>query len=110
MSYWSRKSRSTTTSLLLTLAITFGAITLGPLANAQVSEPGVKAAPDFSKLAVKPAKVGFKKLVFPGGSSPEPGSFTIINSGRGTTILNATVAPPAGKGAGAFSIVGGGVV
>ncbi len=111
MSYSSGKSRSTVVPLLLTLAISVGAMLFGSAANSQESiESGAKAAPNFSRLAVKPGNLGFKRLKFPAGPIAEVKSFTIVNSGKGTTSLNATVGGPSGAGAPSYTILSGGGV
>ncbi len=111
MPYSSGKSRSTVTSILLTLAISFAAMLFGSAANSQENvAPDAKAAPNFSRLAVKPANLAFKKLKFPAGPSTEVKSFTIVNTGKGTTSLNATVAGANGAGAAAYTILSGGGV
>ena len=95
--------------VLLTFALSLGAFGLASEARSQEGDPGVsKAAPNFSRLQVKPPALSFKRIVFPAGTSPEMASFTILNDGKGTALLTPTVSAPTGKGATSFTILSNG--
>src|SRR5208283_4385271 len=94
---------------LLTLALSVGALAFGRDARSQESDiAAAKRVINYSALAVKPANLSFKRLIFPAGPASETQSFTIVNSGKGTTNLDVTVGPVTGRDAGAFTILSGG--
>ncbi len=94
---------------LLTLALSVGALAFGRDARSQESDSAAaKRVVNYSALAVKRPNLSFKRLTFPAGPASETESFTIENSGKGTTNLDVTVGPVTGRDAGAFTILSGG--
>jgi hypothetical protein len=99
------KPRILSTFVLLTFAISAVAFAFG--LGSEQDLAGVKAPPNFSRLALNRGGIVFKRLTFPAGPAFEPGSFVITNSGRGTTTLTPTVGNLTGTGAASFKIVSG---
>jgi hypothetical protein len=99
------KPRILLTFFLLTLAISAAALAFST-SSAQ-DDNAAKAAPNFSRLAIKPGGIAFKKLIFPAGPASETRNFVIFNTGRGTTNLTPTVGNPTGAGAASFKIIVG---
>src|SRR5579862_9504233 len=86
----------------------FAGLAYGTYANSQNVEPDAKATPNFSRMTIKPAAVAFPALIFPrSASTSETKTFSIENTGRGTTDLTVNVGGPTGKGAAAFTILSG---
>ena len=94
---------------LLTLALSVGALAFGRDARSQENDSAAaKRVVTFSRLAIKPGSLSFKRLTFPAGPASETRSFVITNSGKGTTNLDVVVGNVTGRDAGAFSVISGG--